>query len=86
MRYRCRVGHAYTANGVLDGKDAALEDALYAALYTLEEGADMAESLAGRSRRDDRGHAAARFEGRARESGQRAETIRLILTAKAAGG
>jgi two-component system chemotaxis response regulator CheB len=31
-RFRCRVSHAYTAEGVLEGKADALEEALYAAL------------------------------------------------------
>lgn len=80
VRYRCRVGHAYTANGVLEGKDGTAEDALYTALNTLEESADMAGRLAARSRQDDRGHAAARFEDRARDARKKAEKIRSILT------
>ena len=83
IRYRCRVGHAYTADGVLDGKDGALEDALYAALNTLEESADMAERLASRSRGGGHGHAVERFEGRAREARKRADTIRRVLTDRA---
>jgi len=45
VRFRCRVGHAFTAEGVLDGKSEALESALYAALNTLEESAEMADRL-----------------------------------------
>jgi len=84
VRYRCRVGHAYTADGVLDGKEEALEDALYAALNTLEESADMAEKLAARSRRGGHGHAVERFETRAREARKQAQTIRRVLTGQAA--
>ena len=80
VRYRCRVGHAYTANGVLEGKDGTVEDALYMALNTLEESADMSERLAVRSRQDARRHAAARFEERAKDARKRAETIRRLLT------
>jgi two-component system, chemotaxis family, protein-glutamate methylesterase/glutaminase len=79
VRYRCRVGHAHTADGVLEGKDGTVEDALYMALNTLEESADMSERLASRSRRDDRRHAANRFDVRARDARKRAETIRRIL-------
>lgn len=84
VRYRCRVGHAYTADGVLDGKEEALEDALYAALNTLEESADMAEKLAARSRQGGHGHAVKRFETRARGARKQAETIRRVLTGQAA--
>lgn len=80
VRYRCRVGHAYTADGVLEGKDGALEDALYAALNNLEESADMADRLASRSRGGGHGHAVERFEARAREARRRANTIRRVLT------
>lgn len=80
FRYRCRVGHAYTAEGVLDGKDGTMEDALYMAVNTLEESADMAERLAARSRQDARQHAAARFEVRAQEARNKAEKIRRVLT------
>ncbi len=83
VRYRCRVGHAYTADGVLEGKDGALEDALYAALNTLEESADLAERLVERSRQNAQRHAEARFEGRARDARRRAETIRRVLTEEA---
>lgn len=80
VRYRCRVGHAYTADGVLAGKDGALEDALYAALNNLEESADMAERLASRSRGSGHGHAVERFEARARVARERADAIRRVLT------
>lgn len=83
VRYRCRVGHAYTADGVLDGKEEALEEALYAALNTLEESADMAEKLAHRSQQGGHGHAVERFETRAREARKQANTIRRVLTGHA---
>jgi two-component system, chemotaxis family, protein-glutamate methylesterase/glutaminase len=80
LRFRCRVGHAYTADSVLDEKSEVLENALYTALNTLEESAAMSDRLAGRSRKDQREHAAARFEKRAREARRQAAVIRRILT------
>ena len=41
LRFRCRVGHAYTAASMIDEKDDILENALYTALNTLEENAGM---------------------------------------------
>ncbi|MDP9478022.1 MAG: hypothetical protein M3R38_20465 [Actinomycetota bacterium] len=79
MRFRCRVGHAYTAEGVLDGKLEALESALYVALNNLEESAEMADRLAARSRRHGHAHATSRFESRARQARQQAGTIRAVL-------
>ena len=37
LRFRCRVGHAYSARALLAAEDAGLEDALWAALRALEE-------------------------------------------------
>jgi two-component system, chemotaxis family, protein-glutamate methylesterase/glutaminase len=54
LRFRCRVGHAYTAESMLAGRSEALEGAMWAALNTLEEGAQMSRRLAADSRA--RGH------------------------------
>jgi two-component system chemotaxis response regulator CheB len=68
LRFRCRVGHAYTTESVLEEKSEVLENALYMALNTLEESATMVERLATRSHEHGRNRAAARFEERARGS------------------
>ncbi len=78
--FRCRVGHAYTAESVLEEKIDELEQALYAALNTLEESAQMSGRLAARSREHQHGHAVARFESRAQEARQQASLIRRVLT------
>ena len=79
VRFRCRVGHAYTAESMLDGKMGALEEALYIALNTLEESAIMSERLAARSREYQHDHAVKRFEERANDARERAEKIRRVL-------
>ena len=83
-RFRCRVGHAYTAEGVLEGKTDALEEALYAALNTLEEAAEVADRLAARARRSGHARAAERFERRARRAREQTTTVRRVLTDGAA--
>jgi two-component system, chemotaxis family, protein-glutamate methylesterase/glutaminase len=80
LRFRCRVGHAYTTESVLEEKSEVLENALYMALNTLEESAAMVERLAARSHEHGHNHAAARFEERSREARGRAAVIRRILT------
>ena len=85
VRFRCRVGHAYTAESMLDEKSAALEGALYVALNTLEENALMADKLASRSRELRQEHATARFEERARETRRQAEVIRRVLLGEKGG-
>ena len=80
LRFRCRVGHAYTTESVLEEKSEVLEDALYLALNTLEEGAIISDRMAASSH--DRGHdrLVGSFEERAREARRRARVIRQVLT------
>ena len=85
VRFRCRVGHAFTAESMLEEKTEALENALYVALNTLEESAMMADRLANRSRELRQEHATARFEQRARETRQQAGVIRQVLTGEEPG-
>jgi two-component system, chemotaxis family, protein-glutamate methylesterase/glutaminase len=80
VRFRCRVGHAFTAERMLYDKFEELEKALNAALNTLEESALMADRLAARSHQHQHGHAAARFERRAEDARQQARIIRQVLT------
>lgn len=78
VRYRCRVGHAYTADTALDEKSEALENALYSALNTLEESAVMADRLASRARSLNQSSATRRFEERAENARRQAKTIRQV--------
>jgi two-component system chemotaxis response regulator CheB len=45
LRFRCRVGHAYTPETMLAQQDEELEDALWTALKTLEESASLTHRM-----------------------------------------
>jgi two-component system chemotaxis response regulator CheB len=45
VRFRCRVGHAFTAETILAQQDEALEEALWTALKTLEERASLTQRM-----------------------------------------
>jgi len=45
MRFRCRVGHSFSADSLTLGKQDAIESALWAAIVALEERADLARRL-----------------------------------------
>lgn len=47
-RYRCRVGHAWTAEALLDAQGAAWERALWMAIRTLDEKAELSTRMAER--------------------------------------
>ena len=79
LRFRCRVGHAYTAEGAVDGQGEALEDALWAALRALQERAQLSERIARRLEASGSAHSRRRFEALAREAREQADVIRRVL-------
>jgi two-component system chemotaxis response regulator CheB len=84
LRFRCRTGHAFTAESMLAGQSEALEDALWMAINTLEESALTAERLATDATERRHTYVAQRFIEKARESHRRADIIRqVIATAEA---
>ena len=82
LRFRCRVGHAFSPESLLASQSDALEDALWVALRALEESAALAERLSERA--GGRGHslAADRFAQQATDAHQRAATIREALSGR----
>ena len=49
LRFRCRVGHAYTADALRVAMSEATEDALWASMRALEEKAALLRRMAPRS-------------------------------------
>jgi two-component system chemotaxis response regulator CheB len=79
LRFRCRVGHAYSADGVVDGKGESVEVALWTAIRALQERAQLSERLARRVGRAGADRSRRRFEAIAEEARGQAETIRRLL-------
>jgi two-component system chemotaxis response regulator CheB len=79
LRFRCRVGHAYSPETMLGAQSEVLEEALWSALKTLEESALLSKRLASSER--ERGHKwmMKRFQEREAEARERAEVIRKVL-------
>jgi two-component system chemotaxis response regulator CheB len=87
LRFRCRTGHAFTAESMLAQQSEALEDALWMAVNTLEESALTAERLATEATERRHHYVAKRFTDKAEESRRRADVIReVIVTPKAPAG
>ncbi|MST33211.1 chemotaxis protein CheB [Acidimicrobiaceae bacterium USS-CC1] len=79
-RFRCRVGHTYSATSLLTGKHDALETALWAAIVALEERRDLSRQV--RDRLADQGsppRGVARFEQDIADSERRAQLLRSVF-------
>jgi len=78
VRYRCRVGHAYSEEAMIDAQGASVEAALWAALKVLEERGELLRRIADRTSRP---RTAGRFREGALEADSRADVIRRVLNA-----
>jgi two-component system chemotaxis response regulator CheB len=78
-RFRCRVGHAYSADSLLAEQSEALENALWSAYRALKESAALSRRLTERARERDQYFAIPRFAEQAQDAERRAELIRQVL-------
>jgi two-component system chemotaxis response regulator CheB len=79
LRFRCRVGHAYTPRALLTAGDHRLEDALWAALRALEEQESLARRMSERSWAGVGERTRDRLRERMTEAHRRAEALREFL-------
>jgi two-component system chemotaxis response regulator CheB len=79
FRFRCRVGHAYSAETLLSEQAGELEAALWTALRSLEENVSLARRLADRMRARGNVLSAERFDERADDLQARVGVIRKVL-------
>lgn len=80
LRYRCRVGHAFSGETMAAAQGEALDDALWTAYNTLRESMHLSRRLASEAR--GRGHEAVakRFEERVHQKQRHADTILRVLS------
>lgn len=79
IRFRCRTGHAYSAETLLAEQSEALETALWNAFRALEERAALSSRMHQRARDRNQSRSAARFQEQAHEAQQNATVIRELL-------
>lgn len=78
-RYRCRIGHAWTAEALLDAHGGGWERALWVAIRTLDEKAALSRRVADRARAGGRSGIAKRYDDLAGEVLKAAAVLREPL-------
>jgi two-component system chemotaxis response regulator CheB len=79
LRFRCRVGHAYSPESLLASQTDGLEAALWSAMRALEEKASLTHRLAERATEHAQPGAATRFREQSQAAEEHANTIRAVL-------
>ncbi len=79
LRFRCRVGHAFSVDSVLAGQTEVIEEALWTALKALEENASFSRRLAHDAGNSGKDWLAKRFGERVQEAERNAAVIREVL-------
>jgi two-component system chemotaxis response regulator CheB len=83
LRYRCRVGHAWSSDSLYSQSASALENALWTAMRTLEERAGLARRMALHARESGNVLSARQFEASAADAERRREVVRAALAESA---
>ncbi len=79
LRFRCRTGHAFSAESVLAGQTEQLEGALWVALKALEEKISLSRRMTHQAREHGRDWLARNLEERLEEAEKQAEVLRELL-------
>lgn len=79
LRFRCQVGHAFTANTLAKEQECRVDEALRVALRIIEERAELVHRMAADARQSGRGAVAEMYRQRAAEYREHADMIRLAV-------
>jgi two-component system chemotaxis response regulator CheB len=79
VRFRCRIGHSFGPDALVDGKGDELESALWSAINTMEERGELATRLAGRAQERGYGDSSLRFARTADDMRRHAAQIRELV-------
>ena len=79
MRFRCQVGHAYTADALAKEQEGQVDEALRVALRIIEERAELVHRMATDGRRSGRPAVAEMYALRAVEYREYADMIRRVV-------
>lgn len=84
LRFRCRTGHAWSAESLVAQQDHDVEEAIWTALRVLEERGEMSRKLAEQAGQGQREWSSEHFRRRAEEAERSADLLRSVLRREAA--
>ncbi len=79
LRFRCQVGHAFTADVLAKEQEGSIDEALRVALRIIEERAELVQRIALDSRQSGHVAVAAMYDQRASEYRGYADTLRVAV-------
>jgi two-component system chemotaxis response regulator CheB len=79
LRFRCRVGHTFSADSLMDGQSEALERALWSAIRGMEERAALSRRIGQRMRARGTVTSAKRFDEQAQQMEEQAALLRQFV-------
>ena len=79
LRFRCQVGHGYTADALVSEQEGSVDEAMRVALRIVEERATLTRKMAEEARRGGFRHSAASYERTSTQSRRHVETLREAL-------
>jgi two-component system chemotaxis response regulator CheB len=85
LRFRCRIGHAYSADTMVPAQTDSVDRALSIALRSLEERAALTQRMAERARRRGQPRVARAFASRAHDAEDQAGVLRALINTRSAG-
>lgn len=82
--FRCRVGHAYATEALMEAHTESVEAALWAGIRSLQEQASLAKHMGHKAERRGDSLTAARFRERGRSADEHAAMIEAMLLTRTA--
>ena len=79
LRFRCHVGHGFSAESLNNGQGEMIEAALWSAVRALEEQMILSKRIIERARKSNSTRAVKQFERRMREAEEHSSAIRQLL-------
>jgi two-component system, chemotaxis family, protein-glutamate methylesterase/glutaminase len=79
VRFRCRVGHAWTGDALIAKQSDVVDEAMWVALRALEESAQLSRQIGARHEARGSSNLARRFLDQANAIERRADSVRLAL-------